>query len=320
MIRLGIFRHQTPAMIRHGWLLFLVTICVLRVNAQKTLQKVFNSKDKNYGYYTVIEPSGKPERLLVLLDGYGGNASSFLAETEIDEEAYRNNILTVCLPTGVRLYADSSICGLITTTLKGIITEYKIPANKVAMGGFSSGGTIVLRYAELCKQNPSAYPVSPAAVFTGDSPVDLAGLYRSAKRELEKGFQGWWLDESRMIIQTLGDTFGQPDKTPTAWNAVNPFNAADTSKGNEQYLATIACRTYHDVDVEWQLKNRGRSLYQFNALDASELVSRLQLRGNNKAAFIQSKIPGMRANGQRHPHSWNIIEAKELVEWIKAEL
>jgi pimeloyl-ACP methyl ester carboxylesterase len=203
------------------------------------------------------------------------------------------------------------------TVLKKIITDYKIPANKVAIGGFSAGGTIALRYTELCKQYPALYPVSPSAVFTCDSPIDLGGLYHSAKRELEKNFEGWWLDESRMIIRTLGDQFGEPEKNAAAWGRFNPFNAADTAIGNEQHLMNTSYRTYHDVDVQWQLDNRGRSLYQINALDASELISRLRMRGNKRAEFIQSKIPGRRSNGQRHPHSWNIIDAVELIEWIR---
>lgn len=250
---------------------------------------VFNASDSVYGYYIVIEPiDKKPDRLLVLLDGFGGNARDFLNETKIDEEAVQQSILTVCIPTGRNLYADSAMLSLLNKVIGKVITDYKISRERVAMGGFSSGGTIVLRYAECCWQDPAAYPVKPTVIFTGDSPVDLAGLYRSAKRELQKNFSGWWLNESRMIISMLSGSL----LTEADWLAANPFNAADEKPGNEKYLANVHYRTYHDLDVAWQLENRGRSLYQVNALDASELISRLQLAGNRNAAFIQSPVQG----------------------------
>jgi pimeloyl-ACP methyl ester carboxylesterase len=298
-------------------LIFSFACCINKLAAQQPVKKFFDSRDTTYGFYSIIEPKSKmPVAVLVLLDGYGGNAENFLTETKIDEAAFENNILTVCIPTGMRLYADSLIISLLNKTISEVLTAYKIPKTKLVMGGFSSGGTILLRYAELCNQNPGNYPAVPRMLFTGDSPIDLAGLYRSSKRELQKNFTGWWLDEARMIIDRLYKKAGDPATNKKAWQTINPFNAADTTAGNEKYLAGIAYRTYHDVDVQWQMENRSRSLYQANALDASELISRLRLRGHKEADFIQSKIPGQRSDGRRHPHSWNIIDADELIKWI----
>lgn len=301
--------------------LFCLIVAANSLFAQQPQKKIFDSRDTVYGYYTVIEPQSKKyDALLLLLDGYGGNADDFLVETKIDEVAFANSILTVCVPTGQRLYADTGIIHLLNNTIRDVLATYKIPKTKLVMGGFSSGGTILLRYAELCNANPAQYPAVPKMLFTGDSPLDLAGLYRSSKRELEKNFTGWWLDEARMIIDKLSKNFGEPEANKAGWQTINPFNAADTAAGNEQYLSGIAYRTYHDIDVQWQLQNRRRSLYQGNALDASELISRLQLRGHQTAGFVQSKIPGQRSDGRRHPHSWNIIDADELMQWIKDTL
>ena len=298
-------------------LIFFLACFVNNLAAQQPVKKYFDYRDTVYGFYSIIEPqSKKPSALLVLLDGYGGNAANFLVETKIDEAAFANNILTVCVPTGQRLYADTAIINLLNKIIGDVLMTYKIPKTKLAMGGFSSGGTILLRYAELCNANPALYPAVPKMLFTGDSPVDLAGLYRSSKRELQKNFTGWWLDEAKMIIDKLFSQFGDPEKNKKAWQTINPFNVADTAVGNEKYLAGIAYRTYHNVDVQWQMENRGRSLYQTNALDASELISRLKLRGHKNADFVQSKISGQRSDGRHHPHSWNIIDAEELMQWI----
>lgn len=39
--------------------------------------------------------------------------------------------------------------------------------------GYSAGGTIALRYTELCNQSPESFPVRPKCVLTVDSPVDI---------------------------------------------------------------------------------------------------------------------------------------------------
>ena len=301
--------------------LLLLISCNAKKESPQVIKKVFDPANSTHGFYTIIEPrSGKPDILLVLLDGLSGNAENFLPETRIDEVGYENNVLTVCIPTGIRLYPDSTILNRINTTIGEVINKYHIPKDRIAMGGFSIGGTIVLRYAELSKEDPVAFPFSPQAVFTGDSPIDLAGLYRSSKTELQKNFKGPWLDEARMIIDSLRGRFGEPENNKEAWQRINPFNATDTAIGNERYMVGIAYRTYHDIDVQWQLETRGRSLYQVNAPDASEMVSRLRLQGNRNASFIQSKIPGRLPNGQHQTHAWNIINAEELVEWLRASV
>lgn len=314
----AIFSHKNCIMQRTVYTLFLSLFSVCALLAQQPQKIVFNSSDTLYGYYTITIPQTEKKKvLLVLMDGYGGNAVNFLTETGIDEAAYKKNIVTLCIPTGPRLYADTNIVALLNKAISQTLATYNIPKTKLVMGGFSSGGTILLRYAQMCSANPALYPAVPKMLFTCDSPVDLAGLYHSASKQLTNNFTGWWLDEARMIIDKLHSKFGEPATNKKAWQSINPFNSADTAAGNEKYLKGIAYRTYHDVDVEWQLQNRGRSLYHVNALDASELISRLQLGGHKNAQFIQSKIPGRRSNGQRHPHSWNIIDAAALMQWIE---
>src|SRR5258706_7411389 len=148
--------------------LFLLSIgSCIALNAQNFEKVWFNTSDSTYGYYAIIKPlSGRVQGVLVLMDGYSGNASDFLTETKLHNVACANDILTVCIPTGNRLYADSSIIQLINNILKEIIQTYKLRKDQFALGGHSAGGTIMLRYAELCKEKPGDYPISPEAVFT----------------------------------------------------------------------------------------------------------------------------------------------------------
>ena len=64
------------------------------------------------------------------------------------------------------------------------------------------------------------------------------------------------------------------------------------------------------------MKNRGKSYYGMNALDAAALINALQLLGNKEAELILTEDQGYRPDGSRHPHSWSIVDEKELVEWF----
>ncbi len=169
-------------------------------------------------------------------------------------------------------------------------------------------------------QHPDEYPIQPHALFDADAPVDLLGLYEQSKRELSQVGGGWWLSEDKMITDTLDALLGPPAAGLARYRQASTFIQSDTTPGNELFLRTVPYRSYHDVDVAWSLKYRGRSLYGSNMLNASELIRRLNQAGNMEAEFVASKTPGFRSNGQRHPHSWNIIDETDLVWWIKQKL
>jgi hypothetical protein len=290
-------------------------------NSQYIEKQWLDTSDSVYGYYTIVKPaSGRVQGALVLLDGFGGNADAFYAETKIHNTAWNNEILCIGIPTGIRLYADEKIIANLNTILSGIALQYGLRKDQFAIGGMSSGGTIAVRYAELCHEKPNDFPIIPAAVFDIDSPLDLMGLYQSAERELKKNYQGWWLGESQMIIDKLKDQLGAINGDLKKFHAASPFSRDLTNPGNERFLKNTAVRTYHDVDINWQIQNRRRSMYETNIPDASEFINRLVLQGNHNANFEASKIPGRRSNGQFHPHSWNIVDEIDIVQWIKTSL
>ena len=86
---------------------------------------------------------------------------------------------------------------------------------------------------------------------------------------------------------------------------------------NEKYLTNTAVRAYHDVDIAWRIINRNQTVHNSNYEVTAELINRLVLMGNGKAEFMQSFKTGFRSNGQRHPHSWSIVDEVECIAWIK---
>ncbi len=281
---------------------------------------VIDKSDSLYGYYLAVRPqSSNIKGVMVLLPGYGSGPETIFPETKLHNVAYINDILTIAVSTDRKLYADQSVTDGLNKILKDVIARFSVPADKFVIGGFSAGGTLSLRYTELCKQNPSAFPINPQAVFSVDGPVDLVDLYGYFEREIKKNFARVGVDEAVMAKGIMDKELGPLKDNKQAYISQSPFSEELDVPGNDQYLKSIPVRVYHDIDVVWMLKNRHRSLYDMNALASSEMIERLILAGNDKAEFMPGKT-GYRSNGERHPHSWSIVDEPELIQWVKKVL
>lgn len=281
---------------------------------------VIDADDKIYGDYLAIRPaSNNIQGVMVLLPGFGGQAEGILPETKLHNVAYVNDILTIVVNTGTKLYADETVTGGLNKVMSDVITRFKVNKDRFVIGGHSAGGTLSLRYAELCNQYPAQYPIHPQGVFSVDGPVDLVGLYQYFEREIKKNFAQAGVSEAVTVKGMMDSALGPLKDNVQKYAGFSPFYAMRDTVGNERYLQHTAVRVYHDVDIVWMLQNRRRSLYDMNALASSELINQLILQGNNNAEFVPGKT-GYRSDGQRHPHSWSIVDEVDLVQWVKKTL
>lgn len=277
-----------------------------------------NKNEPISGYYMVTEPAGKIDAVLVLLAGYSQQPENTLPETKLDSFAYHNNILTVSFAAGYEVYARQNVVNNLTAVLQDVIKRYHADPSKFVLGGFSAGGTIALRYVELCNQFPDKYPIHPKAVFTVDSPIDVFGTWELLEQIVKENYSDMAVAEANSAMQMMNKDRGIPKDNIAKYADVTPFCMNASYCNNEIYLKETAVRTYHEIDVNWRLINRIQSVHNANYEFSAELIKRLMMLGNKKAQFIQSARKGMRANGMRHPHSWSIVDEGECIEWIKS--
>ncbi len=287
----------------------------------QNFEKVTFDKSHSEGYYLALRPaSTEIKGVMLLLPGFGENAESIFPQSKLPNIAYANNILTVAIAGGRKLYADESVINRLDDAIGHIKNRYNVPPDKFVIGGFSAGGTISLRYVQYCNKKDTEVPAIPQAVFTVDSPVDLFKIWDYFEREIRRNYSDAGVGEAKFISEIMLDEIGDPANNANEYNKLTPFNTDLEAPGNEKFLLNTAVRVYHDIDVEWQLKNRRRSLYDSNQLQSSELINRLLLLGNEKAEFLTARQPGYRSNGMRHPHSWSIVDEVDLVQWVLGNL
>lgn len=283
----------------------------------QTIEKIIFSDKNADDYYLILKPpTERIKGVLILLPGYGEKAESIFPQSKLFNVAFSNDLLTIAIAGGEKIYADDQVINKLNGGLNDFLKKYpNISKEKFVIGGFSAGGTISLRYAEYCVENPTKVPVVPKGVFTVDSPLDLEDIWDYFQREIKKNYSEVGVFEAKMISEIMRKEIGTPLTNPKRYNELTPFNHKLNDVGNERFLKNMAVRVYEDIDIEWQLKQRRRSLYDTNILNASELINRLMLMGNERAEFMTAKQPGYRSNGMRHPHSWSIVDEVEFIQW-----
>ncbi|WP_221391206.1 alpha/beta fold hydrolase [Dyadobacter sp. NIV53] len=299
----------------------LTIFCFSNLYSQNIEKVSINSSVGNSGYYLVVKPqSGIIKGTLILLPGYGESPESIFQESKLPNAAYESDILVIAISGGNRLYADSSLLIKLNLAFSQVIKNFSVDPEKIVIGGFSAGGTIALRYAELCKEFPKSNPIQPKAVFSIDSPVDLIEIYHYFEREISRNYSQAGVTEAKFALKLMQEEIGSPEFNINLYKKLTPFYKDLPEPGNEKYLQNMSVRVYHDVDINWYLKERRRSALDMNFLFSSELINRLTLIGNTHAEFIQSAKKGVRSSGLHHPHSWNIVEETECIQWIIEQL
>jgi pimeloyl-ACP methyl ester carboxylesterase len=286
--------------------------------AQSEEKHVLNEEEEFSGYYLAVEPeSDTIEGVLILIAGFGQRPEDVFLETKLEQVAFENNVLTIAFAAGNKLYADSVTRYNLSLVIKDILIRYKTDPTKFVIGGFSAGGMIALRYVELCNEFPDSFPIQPKGVFTVDSPIDIFTIYKQLEQSLADNYSPIAVEEAQRALKYIRDDYGVPEEHIPVYAALTAFSMNKAYGENERFLKNVAVRTYHDVDIAWRIINRNQTVHNSNYEVTAELINRLVLMGNHRAEFMQSFKTGYRSNGQRHPHSWSIVDEVECIEWIK---
>lgn len=293
-------------------------LIVSAVYAQSTQKIILDKTEDRSGYYLVVEPESKKiDGVLVLLPGFGLRAESILSESDLHNVSFSNRILTVMFAPGDKLYADSEVQSRMNAVLAHVIRKYQVDPEKIVLGGYSAGGTVATRYVELCHEFPEKYPVQPEGVFTVDSPLDIFRIWDYLEEAYDNRYTEAAYREAEFVMRHMKSEHGVPRENMELYAKLTPFSMNKSISQNEKHLKDVAVRVYHDVDIEWRLKNSTQSVRDSNYLVSSELIKRLLLMGNDRAEFKQSFQTGYRSDGRRHPHSWSIVDEQECIEWLK---
>jgi pimeloyl-ACP methyl ester carboxylesterase len=288
---------------RYLILYFLICSNLISAQSLKTDKGKVNGEAFKYHY---LEPSGNKKGIVILLPGSGERYQNVLTKVNLSKILFNEGFVVVVPEVHTLLYADEYSINILNEILKIMVKTYG--TQKVILGGFSSGGAIVTRYAEyLIASNAS---IDLKGLFVVDPPLDLQRVYAAGDRMMHNC--GGIIKKQGLDIKVqLENAFGgSPDQQRKQYQDHSAFTANTIDGGNARFLKNLPIRLYTEPDLNFVQKNYCDKLQlnDINATDLEALQKFLVNAGSSKCQYITTKGRGF--------HSWNIIDPANCLNWI----
>jgi hypothetical protein len=280
-----------------------------------SLDYYINDNNEKLLFYHAIVPDGKLKGAVVLLPGTFETTEHLISSMEIFCELAYDNHLAIIVPSiNQRITLTGRALDILNSVFNSAILHYNIPKDKFVIGGWSMGGLFSLRYTELANEDPAKTAIKPIAAFSCDGPCDLENIYSNAAKKVARNPGA---GEPAYIISELKRYCGgTPSEVQDKYIYYSCYSHSQADGGNAKFLKNTPVRIYDDIDPNWWMANRGVDMYDMNALDQSAMILLLNQLGNKQAEFINRFGKGYRIEGNRHPHSWSIVDPTDTIKWV----
>lgn len=292
--------------------IFLVVLSIFSLLSCSTVGISENGIVKNEHYE--LNKSVNQKAVLVLFPCYPCDLENTKAEAGFLKNIEKEGITTLLLNSNQKLFLTESEKEEYARSLNKIFNKNKIKKENVFIGGFSSGGNVALLLSSYLIKSHDF--IQPKGLLVVNSPIDLEQLYHNAERDIMANADSDAVEEGRFLTTLFKKELGKPSENLEKYKIASPYLMSCNSVENIQYLKDIKTRFYCEPDLEWQKSNRNRKFEDLNALMLKKGYEALMNLGNKNAEYIETKNRGIRANGKKHPHSWNLVEHGELVNWM----
>ncbi|MEO8773889.1 MAG: hypothetical protein ABI263_02375 [Gelidibacter sp.] len=264
--------------------------------------------------YVLNKSTKNSNGVLVLFGGYAENAEGIKREFTILENAKDNDIAVLYMNYNRKLWFEGNELLELSDQLENIFKDNKLPTDNIYMGGFSSGGNMALLVSNfLTQQNSNS---APKGVFIVDSPLDLSELYATAKKGVERDVSGPADEESTWLIKMFSEKLGNPDKDISKYEAYSVFTSRSNTINNIKDLKNTKIRFYTEPDTIWWKEHAMSEYEEMNAYHIKKLSESLNKLDFKDVVYIPTKNKGYRSDGERHPHSWSIVDKNDLINWM----
>lgn len=269
----------------------------------------------NSGYTVWIPDEGDINGLIVFTHARRDTINS----DTIINYALQNKLGILYATTDNRLefFFDKNKMLEIESYINKVIAKNKIPKENLLYCGMSLEGTRAMRLAMFADSPDSKYNLKPKAIVLCDSPLDMIRFHKEMVKAKELNFnpiaanEGTWV--SGYLEANLG---GTPEENMQAYINYSPYCYSDEKIKNYLTFKDIAIRAYTEPDVNWWIDTRRKDYYSMNSIDLAALINELKIAGNKNAELIITENKGYLPDGTRHPHSWSIVDEKEMVDWF----
>jgi len=294
--------------------LSLILIIGCKNQSQKEQTKENKITTSQTDDYELIR-SSKSKVLLIVFPGGGSTSKETKGEFKIVKKATKKGISVLLMNFNRHLWIEKNDSEQLAKMITEAIEKNHLKTESVFIGGMSLGGTVALTLSNhLLETNAS---LKPKGVFVVDSPIDLFALYESSQKDvLRADFSEERLAEPKWIINYFEKEFGGKDSLLLNIQKVSPFTFKTKNIDNIKNLQNKKLRFYTEPDTLWWKEIRGTNFESTNAFTLQKINKILKNKNWKNITLIQTKNKGYRANEERNPHSWSIVDIDDLINWI----
>lgn len=289
-------------------LIALTTLFLVACTNQKRSVRIV--KGENYE----LQITDPQKAVLILFPCYPCDINNTKAEAKFLKDIEKAGITTLLLNYNMKLFLTDSEKTEYAKTLNTILDQHKVAKDNIYIGGFSGGGNITLLLSDFLLKTKDQ--IQPKGLMVVDSPIDLEALYYDSQKDVLQNSDAEAAAEGRYLMELFENSLGKPNENIEKYKAFSPYLVSCNSTQNIRSLKNIKTRFYSEPDLEWQNQHKKRSYKDLNAYKLEQANLSLKQLGSTQTEFIATKNRGYRANGDRHPHSWNLVEQQSLIKWM----
>lgn len=292
----------------------------IQLSGQQVLDEINNvSIPYSKQGYTLHLPDSEPVATIIMLSGSALDTSRDIDEYAIIKPAIENNIAVLMVSTGKViefLFTDDDI-QIIDKIVGATLEKHQLIDKPKFLVGMSLGGTMALRYTEFALLNKSGFGFQPDAIAICDAPLDMVRMWHEQQQAIINNYHPNAVGEARWVLHHMEKKLGgSPGECIEKYIEYSPFVYSDEKRSKIELFKNIPIRMYHEPDIRWWIKNRGKDYNTINSIDLAGFYNYLIQAGSMETELITSynKRKGFKKGSS--PHSWTIVDNNELVSWF----
>ncbi|NEM96805.1 alpha/beta hydrolase [Pontibacter burrus] len=306
------------------WLLMLCLLATITTATAQKTERFYTAAiaDTARNYTLVIQPEkGRPAGMVLLFPGFGETPADVLKETTFSMAATRAGyVVAIAVIDGnAGLYLTDAKQQRIAQLVQDLQKKYKLKDKKLAVGGFSMGGTTAVKFAEYSLATSAGPKVS--ALFAVDPLLDMERFERSVLKAVQRDQSPRAKQMLQYMQLLLQQDFGAtPVQNPEKFYTISPYAYSDTANTAIKPLKQLPVLLFSEPDAINQFNTNHRDLYDLNTADCMSMIADLQSMGNQQAQLVLTAGKGRRTDGTVNPHSWSILDVEQTIAWLKLHL
>lgn len=269
--------------------------------------------------YTLHLPDSDPIATIIFLSGSALDTTKTIDEFALIKPALEKNIAVLFVSTGKViefLFTDEAL-NTIDKLVGNALEQHKLSSKPKFLLGMSLGGTMALRYSEYGLLNKSKIGFKPDAIVICDAPLDMERMWHEQQQAIINNVHPDAVGEAQWVLHYLKENLGgSPKESMEAYINYSPFVYSDEKRTKIELFKKIPIRMYHEPDIKWWVENRGKDYNTINSIDLAGFYNYLRQAGNTQVELMTSHNKRKDFEKGSSPHTWTIVDNKELVDWL----